>query len=271
MKNPLLVTALAALLFTAQAEAQRQRSEALEITRGTALRGALRDVPRERIEEALRGSPDMSLNYTLDALGVATGVFDQATSLSRLGEAGVFAALAFFAPTEGPETRPALLGWMPREDAPSPQEAKDRFQGILFDALEEVLPHHTLSLVRPNPDRAHQYVSIAGPHCDPCRFGSQLWSFANPAKVRAPQILGRYPAYRWGGQQANGSFGGYPLVEGLTLEERLLFFQELSSHLPAWVYIYLPPHDMLLEFPLMFNEGEPLYFIEPAAEAEDAG
>ncbi len=95
MKVRLLATAVAALLFTAQAEAQRQRSEALEITRATALRGALRDVPREDLEEALRGSPDMSINYALDAVGVATGVFGQATSLSRLGEAGVLSALAF--------------------------------------------------------------------------------------------------------------------------------------------------------------------------------
>ena len=46
-----------------------------------------------------------------------------------------------------------------------------------------------------------------------------------------------------------GTFWGYPLVEGLTLEEQLLFFRDLSSHLPSWAYIYLPPHDMLLEFP----------------------
>ena len=82
--------------------------------------------------------------------------------------------------------------------------------------------------------------------------------------------MGSFPAYRWGGPGAYGTIEGYPLIDGLTLEERLAFFQTLSSHLPAWAYIYLPPHEMLLDFPLMFNEGEALYFIEPAA-AEDAG
>ena len=269
MKHRLILAALATVLFTAQAEAQRQRSEALEITRATALRGALRDVPREHLEEALRGSPDMTMNYALDAVGVATGVFGQATSLSRLGEAGVFAALAFFAPTEGPETRPAIFGWMPREDAPTPKDAKLLFQGVLLSALESLLPTHTLSFVQYS--RSSQYLRLDGPGCEPCDFASQLWSVSNPAKVRAPSILGRYPAYRWGGPQADGSIAGYPLIEGLTVEERLLFYQDLSSHLPVWAYIYLPPHDMLLDFPLMFNEGEPLYFIEPAPEDEDAG
>ena len=263
MRNELLVTALAALLFTAQAEAQRQRSEALEITRATALKGALRDVPREDIEEALRGSPDMSVNYALDALGVATGVFDQATSLSRLGEAGVFAALAFFASTRGPETWPAIFGWMPREDAPSPKEANSLFHTLLVDAVRTSLPTHHVTVEL--TERGHEALGIRGPGCDPCEFGSHMSYGPSPGKVRAPAILGRYPAYRWGGDRAMGTFWGYPLIEGLTLEERLLFFRDLSSHLPSWAYIYLPPHDMLLEFPLMFNEGEPLYFIEPAA------
>ena len=263
MKVRLLAAAIAALLFSAQAEAQRQRSEALEITRATALRGALRDVPREDLEEALRGSPDMSINYALDAVGVATGVFGQATSLSRLGEAGVLSALAFFAPTEGPESWLSVFAWMPREDAPSPREAKVLFQEILFEALQATLPEHSLSV--DDRTRRYAFINIEGPQCSPCEFRSQAWLSANPARVRAPQILGRYPAYRWGGQQANGSIGGYPLVEGLTVEERLQFFRQLSEHLPTWAYIYLPPHDMLTGFPMMINEGELLLFIEPAA------
>ena len=271
MKHRLILAALATVLFTAQAEAQRQRSEALEIARATALKGKVRDVSRDDLEKALEGSPDMTINYALDALGVATGVFDQATSLSRLGEAGVFAALAFFAPARGLETLPAILGWMPREDAPTPKEATTVFQGILFAALASSRPDFDLSVV-PHPGvRSWENVHLDGPGCAPCVFRSQVWGSANPAKVRAPALLGRYQAYRWGGQQANGSLAGYPLVEGLTLEDRLVFFQTLSSHLPTWAYIYLPPHDMLLDFPLMFNEGEPLYFIEPAAEDEEAG
>ena len=92
-----------------------------------------------------------------------------------------------------------------------------------------------------------------------------------PGKTRAPTVPGRYLAYRRGGPQAFGTIGGYPLINGLTLKERLVFCRTLSSHLPVWAYIYLPPHDMLLEFALMFNDGEPLYFAEPAAEANDTG
>lgn len=263
MYNRLLVTALAALMFTTQADAQRQRSEALEITRATALKGALRDVPREDIEEALRGSPDMSINYALDALGVATGVFDQATSLSRLGEAGVFAALAFLGGTAEYDTRTALFAWMPREDAPTPRDAGQVLEEILLNAVQRSLPEYSVE-VGPTPNGYHT-IYITGNGCRPCTFDSQLWGNIRPGKTRAPAVLGRYLAYRWGGSQAFGTIGGYPLINGLTLEERLVFFRTLSSHLPAWAYIYLPPHDMLLEFPLMFNEGEPLYFIEPAA------
>ena len=82
---------------------------------------------------------------------------------------------------------------------------------------------------------------------------------------------GRYLAYSRSGPQAFGTIGGYPLINGLTLEERLVFYRTLNSHLPAWAYINLPPHDMLLEFPLMFNDGEPLYFVEPAEEDKDTG
>ena len=268
MKHRLVLATMAAMFFTAQTEAQQQRSEALEITRATALRGALRDVPREHLEEAIRSSSDMTVNYALDAVGVATGVFDQATSLSRLGETGVFAALAFFAPTSKQETWPAIFGWMPREYAPTPKDATAVFQGTVLAALKLSLPEYALSVV-PHPSiKAFENIHIDGPDCAPCEFRAQLWATANPAKVRAPEILGRYPAYRWGGAQASGWVAGFPLIEGLTIEDRLVFYQTLSRHLPAWAYIYLPPHDMLLDFPLMFNEGEALYFIEPAA-AED--
>ena len=269
MKHRLILAALATVLFTAQAEAQRQRSEALEIARATLIRGAVRDVPREDLEEALAGTPDMSLNYALDALGVATGVFDQATSLSRLGEVGVFAALAFFAPSEGPESWPATFAWMPREDAPSPREANAIFQQVFLAAVRSTLPEHLVSVG--DWADAHWNLSVTGPGCTPCGMYSRMWARGMPAKTKAPSVMGGYPAYRWGGKVADGGIGGYPLVEGLTLEERLVFYQTLSSHLPTWAYIYLPPHDMLLDFPLMFNEGEALYFIEPAAEDEDAG
>ena len=240
MITRLLVTALAALLFTAQAEAQRQRSEALEIARATQLRGALRDVPREDLEEALRGSPDMSINYALDAVGVATGVFGQATSLSRLGEAGVFAALAFFAPTRGPESRLALFGWMPREDAASPKDANVVFQGLLLDAYSAALPEYHLTTTEYSSDFPY-YVRIDGPGCEPCGLWSELWrGHRNPGRVRAPDLLGRYPAYRWGGSGADGLIWGYPMVEWLTVEERLLFFPDVERP-PPLLGLHLPP------------------------------
>ena len=207
MKRKLLFALMALALCAVEAQVQRQRSEALEIARATTLRGAVRDISRDDLEKALAGSPDMTLNYALDALGVATGVFDKAASLSRLGEAGVFAALALFAPTEGPETWPAIFGWMPRQNAPTPREAK-----ILFVALQSALLGHAISVDAES--RRNTYITIEGPRCSPCEFRSQVWLSATPAKVRAPQILDRYPAYRWGGPQANGSIGGYPLVEG---------------------------------------------------------
>ena len=278
MKHRLILAALATVLFTAQAEAQRQRSEALEIARATVLKGAVRDVSRDDLEEALAGSPDMSVNYALDALGVATGVFDQATSLSRLGEAGVFAALAFFSPSLGPEDGLYLFGWMPRADAATAQDAREKFRAMLIVALEQSLPDHKLSSAPPDwyPDPNNRTGSsydlrLDGPACAPCGIKADLWSTTRarlPGKARAPEVLGQYPAWRWGGSSTRGMYWGYPMVEGVNVEERFLFFQEVSRYLPAWAYIYLPPHEMLLDFPLMFNEGEALYFIEPAT-AED--
>lgn len=278
MRNRLLATALAALLFAAQAEAQRQRSEALEIARSTLLRGAVRDVSSEELEQALAGSSDMSLNYALDALGVATGLFDQATSLSRLGEAGALGVLAFLSGGPGPEQGLYLFGWMPRTEARNPREAREAFQPIVLDALAKALPEHEISLAPPrwrpdpeNPRGIFHHLRLDGPACDPCGIYSEIWSgwTRNPARVRAPETLGRYPAWRWGGDNAAGRWGGYPFVEGLTVEQRLLFFQELSRHLPEWAYFYLPPSEMLLDFPLMINQGRPLYFIEPAAAGNE--
>ena len=270
MKHRLILAALATVLFTAQAEAQRQRSEALEIARATHLGNALRDVPREDLEEAMRGSPDMTINYALDAVGVATGVFDQATSLSRLGEGSVFAALAFFAPKTGPETTPAIFGWMPREDAGSAREANALFQDLLIGALQDILPTHRISLVKYSSEFPFN-IRLDGAEYAPCGMYSRLFHGPLPSRKRAPTVMGGYPAYRWGGPAADAQTWGYPLIQRLSVRQRLEFYAALSLALPDWAYIYLPPSEMLLNFPLMFNEGEPLYFIEPASEDEEAG
>ena len=266
MKQRLIVATLAALMCGVQAQAQ-QRSEALEIARATQLRGAVRDVSRDELEKALAGSPDMTINYALDAVGAAAGLFDNVAGLGRWQEVGLFGALAFFTPKSGPESWPAIFAWMPREDAPTPRQANTLFQGMVLGAIESTLPSYSVSLGK--WASAHWNLTINGPDCDPCGMYSRMWDGGPPSTRRAPAILGRYPSYRWGGPLADGGLGGYPLVEGLTVEERLQFYQQLSSLLPAWAYIYLPPHEMLLEFPLMFNEGEPLYFIEPAPEGDN--
>ena len=103
-----------------------------------------------------------------------------------------------------------------------------------------------------------------GPRVTPYTFDSQLWGNFHPGRARARGILGRYPACRWGGSQAFGTVEGYPPVDGLTLEDRLVCFRTLSSHLPSWPYILLPPHDLLTGVPMMVNEGDLLLFIEPA-------
>ena len=82
-------------MFTVQAEAHRQRAEALEITRAAGLSRPIA-VPAEGMADALQTRPDMLLDDPSMAVLVGTGLFDQATSRSRLGETGLFVALAFF-------------------------------------------------------------------------------------------------------------------------------------------------------------------------------
>ena len=47
------------------------------------------------------------------------------------------------------------------------------------------------------------------------------------------------------------------------------YFAKLSANLPDWAYIYLPPTERH-NYPVIFNQGQALLFVEPRTELAQA-
>lgn len=104
-----------------------------------------------------------------------------------------------------------------------------------------------------------------------------------PEMGYAPEILGRYDAWRFDGQKA--VFTIFPLAKDDGFPPRihaakdfLKLFETASAELPEWVYIYIPANRIGFEnvadgnigfypLPMVLNQGRAYYFIEGAQEA----
>jgi hypothetical protein len=51
----------------------------------------------------------------------------------------------------------------------------------------------------------------------------------------------------------------------MTPDDREQFFVRLSTHLPAWIYVYVPPDARVAPYPQMFHQGQRLLFVELGA------
>ena len=211
--------------------------------------------------------------------GTATGILNPTPGLSRGLDSGLSLVGAFLLslPVAYPELSPRMLIWMPARLAPTPEAARSLLQETWVAAVAASLPDHKVELREREPRHSMDlktYLAIEGPACGDCRLFSMVTGDSDfPHVKKAPDFLGSYDSYAWIelGIRGNGNFSGFPwTASAMTPEDREQFFSRLSTNLPSWVYIYLPPDARVAPYPQVFHGGQQLLFIEPGAFGQTA-
>jgi hypothetical protein len=216
---------------------------------------------------------------TLAAMGAgtATGVLAPTRGLSRGLDSGLSLAGAFLLslPVGYPELVPRMLIWMPTELAPTPEAARSLLQEKWVAAVTASLPNHKVELREREPRHSvdlKTYLAIEGTGYGDCRLFSMVTGDSDiPHVKKAPDFLGSYESYAWIELdiRGNGNFSGFPwTASAMTPEDREQFFLRLSTNLPSWVYIYIPPDARVAPYPQMFHQGKQLLFVEPGLIAK---
>lgn len=261
-----------------KAELQDARSsQALRIARAAGFKD-IRDIDAETYKSLDPASG--SVFKTAKAVGIASGLMKATQGLPALLEGGLLFLDAL--PKARPEESPRLIAWMPKERAPSAQDAITVMRDTWVRAVAAALPEAKVELVErvyeakpllgPNSTRTRRYISIETPMCEACRMGSAvLQDGGRPKEVTAPAFLGARDAWFWGGLgKDHGWFSRYPWMDAsLDRDERLDFLCRVSAGLPEWAYLYVPPDEKITRVPLILHRGEMLKFVEPEMNAPE--
>ncbi|NNE34263.1 MAG: hypothetical protein HKN13_03440 [Rhodothermales bacterium] len=251
------------------------KSEALQIAQAAGMK-QLRDVSRDRYEEAIRQRPDMDLSNAINVVGVGTKVFNQQTGWSLGAETAALGVLAIFEslPTYVPEADNRLLIWMPQTLARDSEQAAVLMRDTLVSAMQKTLPDYEVKLSRRHFDGTgsgeRNYLSIDGPSCTNCELYSLTFfnELTEPRVRTAPQFAGGQSAYVWGmSGTRNSALYGFPGENAgqsrLSPNDRLNILTRLSRELPAWVYLYVAPKEDQSGFPMILHQGRPMLFLDP--------
>lgn len=277
MKNIILMVFIQTVLCIAViGEAQAApKSEALQIARAAGLK-QLKDVPRDKIDQAIRERPDMTTSNVITTVGIGTEVFSQQTGWSLGAETAALGVLTILSslPVHQPERHTRLLVWMPRDLAETPEAAAALLKKMVISAYRAALPDINIEMDTRDskgfPDNPLKYLRVDEPECDRCGVSmyAVLHYEAKPKKRKAPKILGRYKSYNWSVDGFRNAFlAGYPMgAKHLSRDEKMNIYTRVSQNLPEWVYLYVAPSEELADFPILLNQGEPMLFIEPISE-----
>jgi hypothetical protein len=181
-----------------------------------------------------------------------------------------------------------VIAWMPRSEASDPNAATAKLQTQLKQALEEALRERLpapFTVSPPNPKHPARLVIEGGPCHEkgiPCVFRAAVHS--QPVAGMAPGILGGGSAWVWHPIGRPSEVLAAPLLESTRVSgdwtkphrdglPDLAIYQDWGKRLPEWVFTYLAPTTPIslgngqrfLQFPLVLNQGEALYFVSPGA------
>ncbi|HYG91095.1 MAG TPA: hypothetical protein VD978_33125 [Azospirillum sp.] len=272
-------------------------SHALQIVNAANLLG-LRDADVPKDASAPSGSSELikagafgTLNYLSPPPGFTS------VAAGALG----FASFFLTGPSAEEASRTStLLAWMPRSEAATAEEARQKLDTLVQHELAAVLAETSLpkgysldkqvrqwTLTPPgNNFSLTTYQStqtiwfIRGGECSEpkvlCRYHVSLG--LRPVERAAPAVLGGYPAWAY---IRNEGLSDIPPTFFDQRESRGMIratfpdmevLQKLSARLPAWAFIYVAPDNMaytseatgkptLMRFPVVLNKGKPLYFV----------
>lgn len=190
----------------------------------------------------------------------------------------------FLAPAE-PAPTPYIVAWMPTSDAASAEAATAAMDSLAIDALRESLAdtdfpegYKVQEVRKQYPGGLVHHFSVVGGDCDADKVACHYDATTRPA------VAGRAPSWHDGAPAWVTSV----LLTRSHVDSRdflptwratfpdLAVYRAMSERLPKWAYLYMPARSTsyfdpesqsfkLLQFPLMLNQGQPLYFIKPEA------
>lgn len=213
---------------------------------------------------------------------------------------GLSLFVGLFGPTKQPHpvTKQQVIAWMPAELAEDPKAAKVVMEKMLRDALVRVYVEdlrwefgeeaHEMN-PRMAPKRTYVLPVVRGGSvCGKDGIICQVKSHASkPIEVAAaPSYLGGKPAYLWRnylpGQTDFDMLRCGSFIDPQTTDRFLSTYKQpipelivgpraywtaMSSKLPDWFFMYLPP-DQVREYPTLLRQGKELVFVAPAEGEE---
>jgi hypothetical protein len=272
-----LFTALM-LAATAQAAAKEALpSEALQVARAAGFNKIRDYTARDAQAAAKLPTRESGSAATMGAIGAGTaaGVFTPPKGLSSGTAAGLSLAGAFLLslPVAYPELSPRFLAWMPKDLAATPEAATEALSQILMRAIAQSVPESRVEMKVRDVEKntmIRRYIAVDEPRCRDCKLWALGFDLGREPKIgKAPSFLGGSNAYVWGrpGFRGEGNFTGYPwTAPEMTADDRIEVLRSISSKLPAWMYLYVPPDQKLAPYPQMFHQGRILLFVEPGVE-----
>lgn len=270
------------------------RSKALNVAVATGLTqcdeegcAPLSDVPRDKLPASMQNMSNVEImdavtnalvigkgiGQMVGAIGVITGLGNIAGGLMSLGT-------LFIGPSHlaNPATQGFFIAWMPKSMAGSPAEARKLMGRILFKAAPRQFPGRRHMHVKKFAEGAGTKVTFCDDNNKDCwipNVAVYVWE-NKPSVARQPDWLGGEPAYVWQNWPAgayedygNGVIGAnWARTEhGMPVTKMRAYFRAWSANLPKWVYIYMPPVEGHVSYPVMFHRGKALLFIEPKRTA----
>ena len=271
---PVLLLLLSGVYAHGANEEPPPQSQALRIARAAGFK-VIKDIDAETLKShdpkaTAVESPGL---YAARGVAVASGAANPAQGMSRGAEVGFlfFTSLLGSLPVAHPENSARMLIWMPKESAASPEAATAALRDLWYRAIAATLPQAQVELRQRETKKGNlaYFVWIDAADCRDCRLFSMAIEQLHPPKIgSAPDFLGSYPAYLWGGvgHTGNGNFAGYPWTAEIAPADRVEFLRRLSGNLPSWIYIYLPLDRKLALYPQILHQGKALYFEEPGLD-----
>ena len=269
-----------------------KQSEALNAARAGGIASLqLKDVPREKIEQALKREgldPDTEAAIGLGfASAKYAGLMAATPGISNLLGGTLFALDALFSRKHEPHLRRGNFAWMPISMAKDEEEAQQVMKEILVKAMIETIGDHVRLVteeVSYDPTLAPSYTktvyAVEGhPDCVPeneNQFCELAITVDEPEVAYTPDFLGKGKSYRWSLHKNSPRFyffgvvlmehirNGAKYVRHVSEHSEVEFRRKVTERLPEWFFVYHPPGKKEKPYPLVLNKGRILYFVEPA-------
>lgn len=172
-----------------------------------------------------------------------------------------------------------VLAWMPKELAEHPNEAIDKMNEILLEALEKTatdfgqLNYKTGNFK--SRGRYITYIDIENESLDCSPQEGYFCSLVNrintPRLTPAPNVLQKYaeqPAYFFP-LRKDHTLMFVKRNDDLPKQDQLEIITTYSKHLPDWIYLYIAPKTIYnsegeqIAYPFMLHQGKTLLFVKP--------